>query len=63
MLYAFVIMQNLVHIIWQAMHGFHLKEVQTSFKKHTSKEFLKLLRADKNVEAYEVNAVDRKYHF
>ena len=61
--YSFVIMANHIHIIWQATYGHHLNDVQTSFKKHTSKEFLKLLKADKNLEIYSVNAVDRNHHF
>ena len=60
---AFVIMDNHIHMIWQAMHGYTLKEVQTSFNKHTSKQFLKLLEADKNFELYKVNSPDRKHHF
>ena len=60
---AFVIMDNHIHLIWQAMHGHTLKEVQTSFNRHTSKQFLKLLEADKNIELYKVNSPDRKHHF
>ena len=60
---AFVIMDNHIHIIWQALHGYVLDDIQTSFKKHTSKQFLKLLSEDKNIAQYEVNAFDRKHHF
>ena len=60
---AFVIMDNHIHIIWQALHSHTLREVQTSFNKHTSKQFLKLLEADKNIELYKVNSPDRKHHF
>ena len=60
---AFVIMDNHIHMIWQAMHGHTLREVQTSFNKHTSKQFLKLLEADKNIELYKVKSPDRKHHF
>jgi putative transposase len=60
---AFVIMDNHVHFIWQAMYGYNLKDIQTSFKKYTANQFAKLLTEDKNIEQYAVNAIDRKYHF
>lgn len=60
---AFVIMENHIHLIWQALHGYTLKELQTSFKKYTSKQFLKLLEDDKMIEQYKVNSSDRKHHF
>ena len=60
---AFVIMNNHVDFIWQAMHGYNLNDLQTSFKKHTSKEFLKLSVDDKNSTQYEVALPDRKHHF
>ena len=60
---AFVIMDNHIHLIWQALHGYLLEDIQTSFKKHTSKQFLKLLEADKNLAHYEVNSFNRRHHF
>ena len=60
---TFVIMDNHIHLIWQAMHGYLMKEVQTSFNKHTSKQFLKLLEDDKNIKLYKVDSPDRKQHF
>ena len=54
---------NHIHLIWQAMHGYAMKEVQTSFNKHTSKQFLKLLEDDKNIKLYKVSSPDRKHHF
>ena len=60
---AFVIMDNHIHLIWQAMPGYTIKEVQTSFNKHTSKQFLKLLEDDKNVKLYKNDSPDRKHHF
>ena len=60
---AFVIMSNHVHIIWQALGGYRLNEIQTSFKKYTSKEFLRLLKEEDKLNEYEVNAADRKHHF
>ena len=41
----------------------NLQKIQNSFIKHTSKEFKKLLAIDNNLQAYEVNAIDRKYNF
>jgi putative transposase len=56
-------MPNHLHIIWQAKGNNNLQKIQTSFIKHTSKEFKKLLEQDNNLQAYEVNAIDRKYNF
>ena len=60
---AFVIMDNHIHFIWQALHGYTLSQVQTSFKKYTSKQFLKIIEADQNIEPYKVNSPDRKHQF
>ena len=60
---AFVIMSNHVHFIWQALPGYHLKDIQTSFAKHTAKEFLKALKAENKINQYEVNIADRKHSF
>ena len=60
---GFVIMPNHMHIIWQAKANNDLQKIQNSFIKHTSKEFKKLLEKDNNLQAYEVNAIDRKYNF
>ena len=60
---GFVIMPNHLHIIWQAKGNNDLQKIQNSFIKHTSKEFKKLLEKDNNLQAYEVNAIDRKYNF
>ena len=60
---GFVIMPNHLHIIWQAKTNNDLPKIQNSFIKHTSKEFKKLLAIDNNLQAYEVNAIDRKYNF
>ncbi|MEJ7609836.1 MAG: hypothetical protein WKF88_01515 [Ferruginibacter sp.] len=56
-------MSNHVHFIWQALYGHDLKDVQASFAKHTSKEFLKLLSAEKALKKYEVDAADRQHAF
>ena len=60
---GFVIMPNHMHIIWQAKANNELQKIQNRFIKHTSKEFKKLLAIDNNLQAYEVNAIDRKYNF
>ena len=56
-------MSNHVHFIWQAIPGYFLDDIQTSFAKHTSKEFLKLLKKDQKLDTYAVHAPDRKHHF
>ena len=60
---GFVIMNNHIHIVWQAKGNSTIQKIQTSFLKHTSKEFKKLLEEDNNLEIYKVNAIDRKYNF
>ena len=60
---GFVIMSNHLHIIWQAKSNNDLQKIQNSFIKHTSKEFKKMLEIDNDLQAYEVNAIDRKYNF
>ena len=59
----FIIMDNHFHLIWQAMYGHTLLKVQTSFKKHTSKQFLTLLENDGEIENYKVFLTDRKHNF
>ena len=60
---GFVIMTNRLHIIWQAKDNNDLQKIQNSFIKHTSKEFKKLLEKDNSLQAFEVNAINRKYNF
>ncbi len=60
---GFVIMSNHIHLIWQAMHGYHLKKIQDNFLKITAKKFKDKLISSGKVEVYEVNAADRKYNF
>ena len=60
---AFIVMDNHVHFIWQALHGFTLRQIQTSFKKNTSKQFLELLKIDKLIDQYKVASADRKHNF
>ena len=56
-------MPNHIHIIWQPKGSNNLQKIQNSFIKHTSKEFKKLLEKDNSLQAFEVNAIDRKYNF
>jgi putative transposase len=61
--YAFVIMQNHFHLIWQIL-GDHLRDaVQRDFLKYTSQQILKHLRNEKSKLLMEllVNAKDRKH--
>ena len=60
---GFVIMPNHLHFIWQAKGNNNLQKTQNSFIKHISKEFKKLLEKDNSLQAFEVNAIDRKYNF
>ena len=64
-LYGFVIMSNHVHIIWQPLVGFTPSTVQTSFMKHTAKQFKAALQKnDKStLAAYKANKYDRTYQF
>ena len=63
--YAFVIMPNHIHLIWQIQDGFKLDKIQMCFLKFTAQQmkFL-LLQTDKSkLEKYRVNAKDREYQF
>ena len=58
--YAFVIMHNHVHIIWQPCFDIDLPQVQASFRKHTSKQLLQTL-SESEREIYKVNKYDRTH--
>ena len=62
-LYAFVIMHNHIHLIWQVNDTHKPKEVQQSFMKFTAQMILRELRNNHlNVLGhFRVNAKDRKY--
>jgi len=62
-LYAFVIMVNHIHIIWQVQAGYTPKEIQLSFMKYTAQMMIKELRNNEPdvLEQYRVKAKDRKY--
>lgn len=62
-IYAFCIMDNHLHMIWQ-MKGDHLRvNVQRDFLKYTSQQILKILIREQSpiLETLIVNALDRKY--
>ncbi len=63
LLYAFVIMNNHLHLIWQISDAYKPQEVQQSFMKYTAQILLKELRNNhsKVLALFEVNAKDRKY--
>ena len=63
MINGFVIMPNHLHNVWQAKGNNNLQQIQNNLIKHNLKEFKKLLEKDNNLQAYEVNAIDRKYNF
>jgi putative transposase len=64
-LYAFVIMNNHMHLIWQPLPGQTLQTIQHSFLKHTAQEIkINLHHSNKNLlEQFKVNAKDRSYQF
>jgi REP element-mobilizing transposase RayT len=63
--YAFVIMPNHIHLIWQIQDGFKRDKIQLRFLRFTAQQMkFKLLQTDKsNLEQYRVNAKDREYQF
>jgi putative transposase len=64
-LYAFVIMNNHLHLIWQPMPGQTLQTIQHSFLKHTAQEIkLNLQQTNRELlEQFKVGAKDRMYQF
>ena len=62
-IYAFVIMNNHIHLIWQVSDAYKLTDVQHSFMKYTARMILKELRNNhkKVLALFEVNAKDRRY--
>ncbi len=59
--YAFVLMPNHVHIIWQQNKLNGKETPQGSFLKYTAYEFLKKLKAHNQSFLYEVNAANKKH--
>jgi REP element-mobilizing transposase RayT len=61
--YAFVIMGNHFHLMWQMMGAHKKTHVQRDFLKYTSQQILKAMKTEKSKRPNEllVNAKDRKY--
>jgi REP element-mobilizing transposase RayT len=64
-IYAFVIMPNHIHLIWQIQDGFKRDKVQQRFLRYTAQQMkFRLLATDKSrLEHFRVNAKDREYQF
>ena len=64
-IYAFVIMPNHIHLIWQLGAGKKREDVQRDFLKHTAQEIKTDIKKNnpESLLPYLVNAKDRKYQF
>ena len=64
-IYAFVIMPNHIHLIWQIQDGFKRDKIQLRFLRFTAQQIkFRLLETNKSkLENYRVNAKDREYQF
>lgn len=62
---AFVILDNHLHIIWQAVNGFTPQQVQHNFLRYTAQQIkFDLQEHDPAfLEEFRVNAADREYQF
>jgi REP element-mobilizing transposase RayT len=62
-IYAFVIMQNHIHLIWQILGDHSRENVQRDFLRFTSQQILKILRNENSLLQREllVRAKDRRY--
>jgi len=62
-IFAFVIMPNHIHLIWQ-LNGANGKEsTKSSLLKFTAHEFKKKLKSTKELEDYKVQAANKAYEF
>ena len=63
--YAFVLMPNHIHLIWEIMQGHDLADVQRDFLKYLSQQIKFDLEKNhpKVLEKFKVNLKDRKYRF
>ena len=59
--YAFVIMPNHIHLIWQQNKLNGKETPKGSLLKYTGHELLKLLKAESKLNLYEVNAANKKH--
>jgi REP element-mobilizing transposase RayT len=64
-IYAFVIMPNHIHIVWQIQDGYTLEKIQLRFLKFTAQQMKFKLAdtVDSRLPFFMVNAKDRKYQF
>jgi putative transposase len=64
-IYAFVIMPNHIHLIWQIQDGYKQELIQMRFLKFTAQQmkFLLLDTKDERLSSFLTNAKDRKYQF
>jgi len=60
-IYAFVLMPNHVHIIWQQRNKNGKETAQGSFLKYTAHEFLKKIKINGMSKQYEVVAANKKH--
>ncbi len=63
--FAFVIMSNHIHLIWQIMGGYKLCDIQRDFLKFTARQLqIDLTKNNpKLLENFRVDKTDRKYQF
>jgi putative transposase len=64
-IYAFVIMPNHIHLIWELLEMNGAESPAGSFAKFTAHQFKKIMQQNncEELEKYEVSKVDRKYQF
>jgi len=58
-LYEYVIMTNHLHLIVRAQEGYKLSQIISDFKKHTTREILKLLKQDRR--KYIINLINNSF--
>ncbi|QQL48417.1 transposase [Mucilaginibacter ginkgonis] len=63
--YAFVIMPNHIHLIWQIQDGYLLSSIQQRFLKFTAQKmkYILLDSEDPKLDFFKVNAKDRLHQF
>ena len=63
--YAYVIMDNHIHLIWELLENNGKEQAHASFMKFTSHEFKKVLVAHhpQVLEYFKVESITRKYQF
>ena len=61
--YAFVIMPNHIHLIWQQNSANGKETPKGSFMKFTAHKFKEYLKLEGGLESYKVNALNKSYEF